>query len=134
MTGEDIGFAMEQLFRSGARDVYTQPIGMKKSRPAVLLSVICLPGDADRLAEVMMKHTTTLGIRRQDLSRYVLDRSEETIHTVYGDIRMKRASGMGVTRTKPEFDDVAMLAAKNNVPLITIRAAVEKADSDYHEF
>ena len=79
MPGEEIGFAMEQLFESGARDVYTQAIGMKKSRPGVILSVICLPEDADRLAAVMLKHTTTLGIRREDMSRYVLDRSAGTV-------------------------------------------------------
>ena len=121
MTGEEIGFAIEQLFEAGAKDVYTQPIGMKKSRPGVLLSVICLPGDADRLAEVVMKHTTTLGIRRQDMSRYVLERRTETVTTAFGDIRIKRAAGMGVERSKPEYDDVAALAREHGVSLETIR-------------
>lgn len=121
MTGEDIGFAMEQLFGAGARDVYTQAIGMKKSRPGVLLSVICLPEDADRLAAVMMKHTTTLGIRRQELSRYTLDRSLETAETPYGPVRVKTASGMGVQRRKAEYDDLAALAKQHNVSLETIR-------------
>ncbi len=121
MTGEDIGFAMEQLFKAGARDVYTQPIGMKKNRPGVLLSVICLPDDADRLAAVMMKHTTTLGIRRQDLRRYVLDRSIETVDTPYGPVRVKVASGMGVRRRKAEYDDLAALAEREQVSLEQIR-------------
>ena len=121
MTGEEIGFAIEQLFEAGAKDVYTQPIGMKKSRPGVLLSVICLPGDADRLAEVVMKHTTTLGIRRQDMSRYVLERRIETVATVFGDIRIKHAAGMGVERSKPEYDDLAALAKKHGVSLEKIR-------------
>lgn len=124
MTGEEIGFAMEQLFSAGARDVYTQPIGMKKSRPGVLLSVICMPEDADRLASVMMKHTTTLGIRRQDLSRYALSRGIETVDTPYGEVRVKRSSGMGVDRSKPEYEDLAALAEKHGVPLDTIRKAV----------
>ena len=124
MTGEEIGFALEQLFRAGARDAYTQPIGMKKSRPGVLLSVICMPEDADRLAAVMMKHTTTLGIRRQDLDRYALRRSIETVETPYGEIRVKRASGMGVERAKPEYDDLAALAEKHGVPLETIRKEI----------
>ena len=124
MTGEEIGFAMEQLFSAGARDVYTQPIGMKKSRPGVLLSVICMPEDADRLASVMMKHTTTLGIRRQDLSRYALSRGIETVDTPYGEVRVKRSSGMGVDRCKPEYEDLAALAEKHGVPLDTIRKAV----------
>ena len=121
MTGEDIAFAMEQLFQAGARDVYTQPIGMKKSRPGTLLSVVCLPEDADQLAAVMMKHTTTLGIRRQDMSRYILQRSMETADTPYGQVRIKHALGLGVNRTKAEFEDVAELAKRHNVSLQDIR-------------
>ena len=121
MTGEDIGFAMEQLFKAGARDVYTQAIGMKKSRPGVLLNVICMPQDADRLAAVMMKHTSTLGIRRQDVSRYVLDRAVETVDTPYGTVRVKTVSGMGVQRRKAEYDDLAALAEQKHVSLNAIR-------------
>ena len=121
MTGEDVGFAMEQLFKAGARDVYTQPIGMKKNRPGVLLSVICLPDDADRLAALMMKHTTTLGIRRQDMSRYVLDRSIETVETPYGPVRVKGAFGMGVERRKAEYDDLAAIAEKEGLSLSELR-------------
>ena len=124
MTGEEIGFAMEQLFKAGAREVFTQPIGMKKSRPGVLLAVLCRPEDADRLATVMMKHTTTLGIRRQELSRYVLDRRVETIDTPYGAVRIKRASGMGVERSKLEYEDLAALAEKTGLPIDTIRNGI----------
>ena len=127
MTGEDMAFAMEQLFSSGARDVYTQAIGMKKSRPGVLLSVLCLSEDADRLAAVMMKHTTTLGVRRQDMTRYVLDRNIEAVRTAYGDIRVKRACGFGVQRMKIEYDDIAALAREHNVSLDVIREEIKKA-------
>ena len=126
MTGEAIGYAMDQLFKAGARDVYTQPIGMKKSRPGIMLCVICLPEDADRLAGVMMKHTTTLGIRRQDMTRYTLTRRVQTVDTPYGPIRVKTAKGMGVTRRKAEYDDLAALAEKNGVSLDAVRAAAEK--------
>ena len=121
MTGEDIGFAMEQLFAAGARDVYTQPIGMKKNRPGILFSVICLPDDADRLAAVMMKHTTTLGVRRQDMSRYVLSRGIETLDTAYGPVRIKTASGMGVHRAKLEYEDLSSLAKKQGLSLEELR-------------
>ena len=127
MTAEDLGFAMEQLFAAGARDVYTQPVGMKKNRPGILLSVICASQDADHLAEVMMKHTTTLGIRRQDMSRYFLRRKIETVSTEYGPVRVKYASGMGVSRAKPEYEDIAALAKEHNVPLSTVREAAMKA-------
>ena len=128
MTGEDISFAMERLFEAGARDVYTQAIGMKKSRPGVLLSVICLPEDADRLAEIMMKHTTTLGIRRQDLSRYVLSRSVETVPTSLGDVRVKHARGMGTHREKPEYEDLAALAARHGLSLEQVRRELWRSE------
>ncbi len=126
MTGEAIGFAMEQLFEAGARDVYTQAIGMKKSRPGVLLSVICMPEDADRLAAVMMKHTTTLGIRRQDLSRYVLSRSMDTVESAYGPVRIKKAEGMGVKRSKAEYEDLAALALQHGVSISEIIDSIKK--------
>ncbi len=125
MTGEDIGFAMEQLFAAGAREVFTQAVGMKKNRPGVLLTVLCAAQDADRLAEVMMQHTTTLGIRRQEMSRYVLHREIKTVDTAYGKVRVKYASGMGVTRSKPEFDDLAALAREKGVSLQKIRADLQ---------
>ena len=126
MTGEDIGYAMEQLFAAGALDVYTQAIGMKKNRPGVLLTVICATAEADRLAEVMMKHTTTLGIRRQDLTRYVLNRKMEEIDTAYGKVRIKRAWGMGVTKEKAEYDDLSALAKEHDTSLAAIRETVRK--------
>ena len=126
MTGEDTGFAVEQLFAAGALDVYTQPIGMKKSRPGILLSVICRTEDADRMAEEIMKHTTTLGIRRQDMSRYVLHREIVSVETPYGPVRVKRAAGLGTEKAKPEFEDLAELARKNNLSLRTVRDSVPK--------
>ena len=125
MTGEDIAFAMERLFAAGARDVYTQAIGMKKNRPAVMLSVLCMPEDANGLAAEIMKHTSTLGIRRQDISRYVLDRKVETVSTPYGDVRVKRASGMGTEKAKAEYEDIARLASENGVSLDTIRKEIK---------
>ena len=127
MTGEEIGFAMVRLYQAGALDVYTQAIGMKKSRPGVLLSVICLPEDADHLAAEMMKHTSTLGIRRQDMSRYVLARRMETVETSYGSVRVKVASGMGVEKAKAEYDDLAALAEKHGATLNAVRKAVDAA-------
>ena len=126
MTGEEIGFAMDRLFRAGAREVYTQPAGMKKSRPGVVLSVLCLPEDADRLAAEIMKHTTTLGIRRMEMSRYLLERRVETIDTPYGPVRIKRASGMGVERSKLEYEDLAALSEQTGLPIDTIRNGIRK--------
>lgn len=126
MTGEDIGFATEQLLAAGARDVFTQPVYMKKNRPGILLSVICLPEEADRLAEVMMKHTTTLGIRRQDMSRYALRRRVETVSTAHGEVRVKRAAGMGTERVKPEYEDLAAIAREKGLSLDDVRREIRE--------
>lgn len=130
MTGEDIGFAMETLFSAGASDVYTQPIGMKKTRPGVLLSVICMPEEADRLAALIMKHTTTLGVRRQDLSRYILKRSIETVETPHGPVRVKKASGMGIGRCKAEYEDLAEIARKHGLSLSEVRQEIQQSRPD----
>ena len=124
MTGEDIAFAAERLFEAGARDVYTQAIGMKKSRPGVLLSCVCLPEDADRLAALMLKHTTTLGVRRQDMSRYVLARREETVDSALGRVRVKYASGEGTEKCKPEYDDIAAIAREKGLSLAEVRKGI----------
>ena len=120
MTGEAIGYAFDRLFEAGARDVFIQPIQMKKNRPGQLLRVICTPEDADRLAQLMLLHTTTLGVRRQDLTRYALNRHIEALPTPFGDIRFKVADGFGVQKRKPEYADLEKIALCENKPLSEI--------------
>ena len=117
MTGEAIGFAMEQLLSAGALDVFTAPIGMKKSRPGIMLTVICRPEDKEALLPLIFRHTTTLGVRENRLRRYILDRKTETVQTPYGPVREKIATGYGVERKKYEFEDVARLARENDLSL-----------------
>ena len=121
MTGEEIGFAMEQLFREGARDVFTQSIGMKKSRPGIMLTCICMPDDADRLARCMLQHTTTLGIRRSSCTRYVMDRKLVTRDTAFGPVQVKCSSGMGVEKEKIEYEDLARIAREQGMDLASLR-------------
>ena len=130
MTGEEIGYAMDRLFAEGARDVYTTPIGMKKNRPGIMLSVICLADDADRLASIIMKYSTTLGIRRIDCSRYILKRDFDTVETEFGPVKIKHSYGMGTDRFKPEYDDLAAAATRNGVSVAEVRLAAEKAYSE----
>lgn len=127
MTGEAVGFAMEQLFEAGARDVYWQHIGMKKNRPGILLSVIAMPEDADHLVELIFRHTSTLGVRRENLSRYVLEREVKTAETDAGTVRIKTASGYGTSKAKLEYEDIARLARERNVSLETVIDEIRKA-------
>ena len=77
-----------------------------------------------------MKHTSTLGVRRQEMSRYTLRREMKTVHTPYGNVRVKYSHGMGAERIKPEYEDVAALAKEHGVPLDTIRNAVAEYCTD----
>ena len=86
MTGERIGLALERLFEAGALDVFTTPIGMKKNRPAILLTCLCRPQQRDTMLHEIFKHTTTIGVRETLCNRYVLDRTETVQHTQYGDV------------------------------------------------
>ena len=121
MTGERIGLALERLFEAGALDVFTTPIGMKKNRPAILLTCLCRPQQRDTMLHEIFKHTTTIGVRETLCNRYVLDRTETVQHTQYGDVRVKQIRGYGVERSKPEFDDLARLTQKHGVAIDKIK-------------
>lgn len=122
MTGEAIGFAMETLFDAGALEVYTVPIGMKKSRPGLLLCVMCRTEDKESMVRLLFQHTTTIGIRENTFKRYTLDRSVEMAETPYGRIRKKISTGYGVTRQKYEYEDLAKAAREHQVSVSQILA------------
>lgn len=125
MTPEELGFTMEELFRLGALDVYFTNIGMKKSRPGVMLTCMCRSDKRDEMLRCIFKHTTTLGVREYVCNRYNLTRSEAPVETQYGSIRVKTATGYGVKRSKPEYDDLAKLARENDTTIAEIRKATE---------
>lgn len=126
MTGEAIGYGFDKLFAAGALDVYTIPIGMKKSRPGHLLHVICREADKDALVRALFAHTTTIGIRENRFRRYTLDRRIETIETVDGPVRRKCSTGYGVSREKFEHDDLARIADAQGLSLREAEARVRK--------
>lgn len=117
MTSEAIGFASERLFSAGALDVYTIPIGMKKSRPGVILCVMCEIADRDSILESIFKHTTTLGIREKVCKRYTLTREIISESTKYGIVHKKVSKGYGVVREKYEYEDIADIARRENISL-----------------
>ena len=126
-TGEQLGFAMERLFEAGALDVWHTPIQMKKNRPGVLLSALGPAALENRLAEAILRHTPTLGVRVRPVGRYVADRDIVTVETEYGTIRLKRKylSGQIVSQS-PEHDDIAEAAQRRNVPWETVANAVNQ--------
>lgn len=122
MTGEAIGFALEQLMGAGALDVFTIPVGMKKSRPGVLLTVLCREADKEKFVPLIFRYTTTLGIREKRCERYVLNRTIETVETPYGAVRKKTSTGYGVSRSKYEYEDLAKAAAERGLSIAEILA------------
>lgn len=125
MTGEAMGFAMERLFAAGALEVYTLPVNMKKSRPGMLLRVMCREADREKMVREIFAHTTTIGIREKKCRRYVLDRTMSEVHTSWGDVRCKISEGYGVKRSKYEYDDLAKIAVERGVSLEEVRQLIK---------
>ncbi len=130
MTAEEIGYATAKLFDEGARDVYTVNIGMKKNRPGVMINVICVAADKERFATLMFKYTTTIGIRESRCPRYVLNRSEQTIKTSLGPVRVKKSCGYSVTRCKPEYDDISAIADNAGISLREVTDTIKREFDD----
>ena len=110
MTPEAAGFALDRLLEEGAVDAFYTPIFMKKNRPAFKLTVLCHGEVLDRIVACIFRNTTTLGIRQHTCKRYTLDRTEYTADTPIGKIRIKESKGYGITRKKPEYDDLVSAA------------------------
>ena len=129
MTAEELAFAAEQLMAHGARDVSMTPIQMKKGRPATMLTVMTSDEEAEkeRMAGLIFRYTTTIGIREVISERYILERSEKTLNTPYGPVRVKEVSGYGVSRYKYEYEDLARIASERGISLAEARKLVEES-------
>ncbi len=127
MTPETISYATKLLLDAGALDVYTTPIHMKKDRPGILLTVLCNVTEESRFSRLILTHTATRGIRIQPCYRRTLDAQFRKISTVYGEITIKISTGYGITKCKPEYEDVAAAARQCKVPFQTVYAAAVAA-------
>ena len=126
MTAEQTGFAMEVLLEAGALDVYTVPVGMKKNRPATMLCVLCKEEEAEKMAVLLLQHTTTLGVRKSSKERFVLERRIQEVGTPYGTIRKKIADGYGIHREKYEYEDLSRIAREKKMSLTQLLEQLEK--------
>ncbi len=121
MTPEALGFAQERLWEAGALDVSTLAVGMKKNRPGVMLLCMCRVEDREKMLSLLFAHTTTLGVRERLCNRYTLSRSQRTVETEYGPVRVKESTGWGVVREKPEYEDLAKIAREQNMTLDQVK-------------
>lgn len=120
MNGEAMGYTMERLFENGALDVFYTPVFMKKNRPAVMLTVIAEIQDEEKLAALILRETTTLGIRRSNCKRYIMNREIIKAATKFGDVRVKMASRDGFVKYAPEYEDCRNIARNTGKSFIEV--------------
>ncbi len=125
-SGEALGFVLDELFGGGARDVYYTPIYMKKNRPAYQLNVICDEDNIKVLEEIIFKHTTTIGIRRHQLERTVLKRTEKKVMTTYGEVAVKICELPSGVKVYPEYESVAKVAQATGRPFGEVYQTIVK--------
>jgi uncharacterized protein (DUF111 family) len=121
-------WVMERLFAEGARDVFLVSTQMKKSRPGVLVSVLCDPGRRDALAGILFSETSTLGVRVSPLLRLRIEREIREVETRFGPIRVKLGrSPDGTVNVAPEYEDCRRAAAATGTPLKIVYQEVVRA-------
>lgn len=128
INAELLGHFVETALAAGALDVFHTPIQMKKSRPGVLLTVLCAEAEADRFSEMVLRDTTAFGVRRTVAERRKLRREFKTAKTRFGNVTVKVGTLNGqVVQAAPEYESCRKLATQGKVSLKTVFEAAEKA-------
>lgn len=122
MTAEELSFAADILLDSGALDVFTLPVVMKKGRLGSLLTVICKSEDKDKFVKLIFKHTSTIGIRESIHKRYVMNREICIAETEFGAVKIKNSSGYGTKKSKFEYENLARICRENNISLDKLKS------------
>jgi pyridinium-3,5-bisthiocarboxylic acid mononucleotide nickel chelatase len=128
MNPQLFGPLMERLAEAGALDVFYAAVQMKKNRPGTLVTIVAPPARREAIASVLFTHTTTIGVRYQEMMRDTLDRDIRTIETPLGPVRFKIATRAGrVLNAAPEFDDCVRIATDRSVPIKDVQALAMRA-------
>ncbi len=128
MPGEWLGFLFERLHAAGAVEVTTQPVGLKKSRPGILLRVLAPTASLAAVRDGIFAETTTFGLRFYPVRRFVLARRHVQVDTPWGPVRIKLGEQDGrLVTAGPEYEDCRRLAEENEVPLREVFAAAQQA-------
>ncbi|MCI0524215.1 MAG: nickel pincer cofactor biosynthesis protein LarC [Acidobacteria bacterium] len=129
LNAQVFGYLMDKALTEGALDIFYTPVQMKKNRPGVLLTLLCIPEDRERMCDIIFRETTTLGVRYRNERREILRREFVTVETDYGPIRIKvsRAQDGRVMNTSPEFEDCRAAAEKHQIGLRDAQAAAVRA-------
>ena len=127
MSGEMLGYVQERLFEAGARDVWFTPIQMKKNRPATMLSIIVSADREAEAVEILMRQTSTLGVRVRTLERVEAEREVVRVETSLGDVavKIKRLNG-SIVSVAPEYEDARLRALEHDLPLQDVFNRVQR--------
>ncbi|MCQ2070749.1 MAG: nickel pincer cofactor biosynthesis protein LarC [archaeon] len=125
MTPEDVGEFIDTVLAQGALDASVTPCIMKKGRPGYLLSCVCRKNDTDALAKLILRNTSTIGVRIHGCDRYEMSSHKETVNTCYGDVGVKVSEGFGVRKWKAEHDDLSRIAHDNGISISEVRSKVD---------
>ena len=131
MNPQIYGYFQEKALTAGALDVYTTPVQMKKNRPGILLTLLCRPHDTSTLMDLIFTETTTFGARTYRAQRRTLPRESVSVHTQFGDVRVKISRVNGhIRHAAPEFEDCKKLAEEKHVPL---RQVMDEAKRNFEK-
>jgi pyridinium-3,5-bisthiocarboxylic acid mononucleotide nickel chelatase len=119
-----LAYVTETALERGALDVMLTPVIMKKGRPGTLLTILCNPADSGAMEQLLLRETSTLGVRIRQDRRVCLERAHTAVQTAYGEIRIKLGTHDGETlNANPEFEDCRAAARAHNVPVKQVQQA-----------
>ncbi|MDP3296394.1 MAG: nickel pincer cofactor biosynthesis protein LarC [Thermodesulfovibrionia bacterium] len=122
-------YIMEKLFKAGALDVFLTQVIMKKGRPGIKLTALCSEDKRDELIEIILKETTSIGVRFYETQRKILQRTIESVDTKFGKIKVKISRlGADMVKITPEYEDCKKIAKKFNIPLIEVIKSVSSTE------
>jgi uncharacterized protein (DUF111 family) len=128
MSPELLGAAIEKIREAGAVEAFFSSVQMKKSRPGILITALCRPEKLGEIQEIILRHTSTFGVRYREVERLALDRKFVSVVTPYGPLSIKL--GMlkdEVIQVAPEFEDCHKAAEKAGVPTKAVYDAALRA-------
>ncbi len=129
--GEWLGHVMDVLFEAGANDVFYTPIYMKKNRPGILLQLLCPAKSVEKMKNILLKETTTLGIRYYPLTVHRMERRFIQVQTEWGPVTIKQGISNGkVFQSSPEFEECKAISKRYDIPLKKIYQQIWKQIQD----
>lgn len=121
MTGEDLGYLLQHVMDQGALDIYYTPVHMKKDRPAIQITTLTKLEDKERFQKLLLRETSTFGVRTTVMQREILKREAKVLKTEYGDLRIKCGYLDGrLIKVTPEFESVRLLTEATQINFHTM--------------